>query len=130
MPKDTEINIKKLAANDKIFMCVFSGRELSEIKNHLKFPNVTYAGNHGLEVEYPSGKKFKIEMPEELLEKHNKLVAELKEKVSENFWKYKNPSMCIFFFAKCDKSLNIPFWESIIRSNELFIVHINCQNAC
>lgn len=97
MPKDTEINIKKLAANDKIFMCVFSGRELSEIKNHLKFPNVTYAGNHGLEVEYPSGKKFKIEMPEELLEKHNKLVAELKEKVSENFWKYKNPSMWIFF---------------------------------
>lgn len=81
MPKDTEINIKKLAANDKIFMVVFSGRELSEIKNHLKFPNVTYAGNHGLEVEYPSGKKFKIEMPEELLEKHNKLVAELKEKV-------------------------------------------------
>jgi len=81
MPKDTEINIKKLAANEKIFMCVFSGRELSEIKNHLKFPNVTYAGNHGLEVEYPSGKKFKIEMPEELLEKHNKLVAELKEKV-------------------------------------------------
>ncbi|XP_064541905.1 uncharacterized protein LOC135430977 [Drosophila montana] len=81
MPKDTEINIKKLAANEKIFMVVFSGRELSEIKNHLKFPNVTYAGNHGLEVEYPSGKKFKIEMPEELLEKHNKLVAELKEKV-------------------------------------------------
>lgn len=83
MPKDTEINIKKLAANEKIFMVVFSGRELSEIKNHLKFPNVTYAGNHGLEVEYPSGKKFKIEMPEELLEKHNKLVAELKEKVSQ-----------------------------------------------
>ena len=82
MPKDTEINIKKLAANEKIFMCVFSGRELNEIKNHLKFPNVTYAGNHGLEVEYPSGKKFKIEMPEELLEKHNKLVEELKEKVS------------------------------------------------
>jgi len=51
MPKDTEINIKKLAANEKIFMCVFSGRELSEIKNHLKFPNVTYAGNHGLEVD-------------------------------------------------------------------------------
>lgn len=82
MPKDTEINIKKLAANEKIFMCIFSGRELTEIKNHLKLPNVTYAGNHGLEVEYPSGKKFKIEMPEELLEKHNKLVAELKEKVS------------------------------------------------
>lgn len=81
MPKDTEINLKKLAANEKIFMCIFSGRELAEIKNHLKYPNVTYAGNHGLEVEYPSGKKFKIEMPEELLQKHNKLVEELKEKV-------------------------------------------------
>nr|XP_014089059.1 trehalose-phosphate phosphatase B [Bactrocera oleae] len=81
MPKDTEINIKKLAANDKVFMVVFSGRDLAEIKNHLKFPNVTYAGNHGLEVEYPSGKKFKIEMPEELLKKHQELVNELKEKV-------------------------------------------------
>ena len=81
MPKDTEINMKKLAANEKIFTCIFSGRELNEIKNHLKFPNVTYAGNHGLEVEYPSGKKFKIEMPQELLDKHNKLVEELKEKV-------------------------------------------------
>lgn len=81
MPKDNEINIKKLAQNEKIFLCIFSGRELSDIKNHLKLPNVTYAGNHGLEVEYPSGKKFKIEMPEELLEKHKKLVEELKEKV-------------------------------------------------
>lgn len=81
MPKDTEINIKKLAANEKVFMVVFSGRDLPEIKNHLKFPSVTYAGNHGLEVEYPSGKKFKIEMPEELLKKHQELVNELKEKV-------------------------------------------------
>jgi len=60
MPKDTEINIKKLVANEKIFVCIFSGRELAEIKNHLKYPNVTYAGNHGLEVEYPSGKKLKL----------------------------------------------------------------------
>jgi len=81
MPKDNEINIKKLAQNEKIFLCIFSGRELNDIKNHLKLPNVTYAGNHGLEVEYPSGKKFKIEMPEELLEKHKKLVEELREKV-------------------------------------------------
>ncbi|XP_055920054.1 uncharacterized protein LOC129951760 [Eupeodes corollae] len=81
MPKDNEINIKKLATNEKIFLCIFSGRELADIKNHLKLPNVTYAGNHGLEVEYPSGKKFKIEMPEELLEKHKKLVEELREKV-------------------------------------------------
>lgn len=81
MPKDTELNIKKLAINEKVFICVYSGRPLDEIKNHLKLPNVTYAGCHGLEVEYPNGKKFMIEMPEELLNKHKKLVEELKEKV-------------------------------------------------
>jgi len=113
MPKDTEINIKKLAANEKIFMVVFSGRELSEIKNHLKFPNVTYAGNHGLEVEYPSGKKFKIEMPEELLEKHNKLVSELKEKVSyiqfsdsNGPWKLKLKNLS----SKCRKIVKSYLW--------------------
>jgi len=113
MPKDTEINIKKLAANEKIFMVVFSGRELSEIKNHLKFPNVTYAGNHGLEVEYPSGKKFKIEMPEELLEKHNKLVSELKEKVSyiqfsdsNGPWKLKLKNLS----SKCRKIVKRYLW--------------------
>ncbi|KAL5280476.1 hypothetical protein ACFFRR_004450 [Megaselia abdita] len=81
MPKDTELNIKKLANNEKVFICVYSGRPLEEIKNHLKLPNVTYAGCHGLEVEYPNGKKFMIEMPEELLNKHKQLVEELKEKV-------------------------------------------------
>jgi len=81
MPKDNEINIKKLAKNEKIFMVIFSGRELAEIKEHLKLDGVTYAGNHGLEVEYPDKKKFMIEMPKELLEKHKKLVEELKEKV-------------------------------------------------
>lgn len=81
MPKDTEINIKKLASNPKIFLCVFSGRELEEIKKHLKLENVTYAGNHGLEVEYPDRKKFTIEMPKELLDKHKKLVEALKDKV-------------------------------------------------
>jgi len=38
-------------------MVIFSGRSLEEIKNHLKYENVTYAGNHGLEVEYPDKKK-------------------------------------------------------------------------
>ncbi|XP_055388392.1 uncharacterized protein LOC129616942 [Condylostylus longicornis] len=80
MPKDNELNLKKLAKNEKIFMVIFSGRSLEEIKNHLKYENVTYAGNHGLEVEYPDKKKFKIEMPQELLDKHAKLVEELKEK--------------------------------------------------
>lgn len=81
MPKDTELNIKKLVNNEKYFICIYSGRPLEEIKNHLKLPNVTYAGCHGLEVEYPNGKKFMIEMPEELLNKHKQLVEELKEKV-------------------------------------------------
>lgn len=81
MPKDTELAIKKLAVNPNIFMCIFSGRELEEIKKHVKIDTATYAGNHGLEVEYPDKKKFMIEMPQELLDKHKKLVEELKEKV-------------------------------------------------
>lgn len=81
MPKDTELAIKKLAANEKVFMCIMSGRNLDDIKKHMKLETVTYAANHGLEVEYPDKSKFSIEMPQALLDKYGKLLEELKEKV-------------------------------------------------
>lgn len=107
MPKDTELAIKKLAANEKVFMCIMSGRNLDDIKKHMKLETVTYAANHGLEVEYPDKSKFSIEMPQALLDKYGKLLEELKEKV---MWPLRNVSWTSinldFFF----------FWKQVVCS--------------
>ena len=53
LPNGTRRAIEALAAHQRVSVAVISGRALSDIKNKVGIRNITYAGNHGIEIEGP-----------------------------------------------------------------------------
>ena len=53
LPDDTKRVIERLADHDRVGVAVISGRSLSDIKNKVGIRHITYAGNHGIEIEGP-----------------------------------------------------------------------------
>ncbi|MDD1652759.1 MAG: trehalose-phosphatase [Methanomicrobiales archaeon] len=53
LPDDTRCAIEALAASQRVGVAVVSGRALSDIKNKVGIHGITYAGNHGIEIEGP-----------------------------------------------------------------------------
>ncbi|XP_055372179.1 uncharacterized protein LOC129606099 [Condylostylus longicornis] len=84
MSKEVENSLKKFAVHPNIFLGVISGRGLEDVKNKVGIPNITYGGNHGLEIENPDGSRSDFQLDGELKEKYQKMVQELNEKVRRN----------------------------------------------
>jgi len=53
LPDDTRCAIEALAASQRVGVAVVSGRALSDIKSKVGIHGMTYAGNHGIEIEGP-----------------------------------------------------------------------------
>lgn len=53
LPDGTRRAIEALAAHQRFGVAVVSGRALSDIKNKVGIQNITYAGNHGMEIGGP-----------------------------------------------------------------------------
>lgn len=81
MEPDSENALKKLATHPDVFLAVISGRTAEDAKNKVSIDNITYAGNHGLEILYANGTKFQYEVSAELKNNFTKLVQELEQKV-------------------------------------------------
>jgi len=53
LPDETRRALEVLASHVRVSVAVVSGRALSDIKNRVGIQGMTYAGNHGIEVEGP-----------------------------------------------------------------------------
>jgi trehalose 6-phosphate phosphatase len=53
LPDDTRQALEVLASNPRVGVAVVSGRSLGDIKRKVGLQGITYAGNHGIEVEGP-----------------------------------------------------------------------------
>jgi len=53
LPHDTRRVLLALADHARVSVVVISGRSLSDVKNKVGIQGITYAGNHGLEIEGP-----------------------------------------------------------------------------
>jgi trehalose 6-phosphate phosphatase len=53
LPDDTRRALEALAGHDRVDVAVVSGRALSDIKSKVGIQGITYAGNHGVEIEGP-----------------------------------------------------------------------------
>ena len=53
LPPGTRKELEALATRPKVGVAVVSGRALADIKNRVGIPGITYAGNHGIEIEGP-----------------------------------------------------------------------------
>ncbi|EDW87761.1 probable trehalose-phosphate phosphatase C [Drosophila yakuba] len=84
MPVELEAILHKIAKHPKVFLAVISGRGLKDVQKQVNIDGITYAGNHGLEIEYPDGSRHDYELPTEIQKNYIAMVEELKEKVEKN----------------------------------------------
>ena len=54
IPESTRLLLQELAQKPGFSVAIISGRSLSDLKARIGLENLTYAGNHGLEIEGPS----------------------------------------------------------------------------
>ncbi|XP_016964689.1 uncharacterized protein LOC108034326 isoform X2 [Drosophila biarmipes] len=84
MPVELEAILHKIAKHPQVFLAVISGRGLKDVQKQVNIDGITYAGNHGLEIEYPDGSRHDYELPTEIQKNYTDMVRELKEKVERN----------------------------------------------
>lgn len=84
MPDELEAILHKLAKHPLIFLAVISGRALKDVQKMVNIEGITYAGNHGLEIEYPDGSRHDYELPADIQKNYTAMVKELKERVERD----------------------------------------------
>jgi len=65
-----------LSETEKCRLAIISGRELKDIKKRIGIANISYAGNHGFEIESPD---FKYTIP--LYDEYRSVVCKLKKEI-------------------------------------------------
>jgi len=77
LPPATKEVLQRLADMPEVFVSVITGRCLPDIKAKVNIKNITYAGNHGLDIVHPDGTKFVPPLPEEVESKASWLLQKL-----------------------------------------------------
>ena len=57
LPDETKAVLERLSKNPDIFMAIITGRSIPDIKQKVGIKGITYAGNHGLDINHPDGTK-------------------------------------------------------------------------
>ncbi|XP_064541870.1 trehalose-phosphate phosphatase [Drosophila montana] len=84
MDDELETLLHRLAKHPQIFLSVISGRGLKDVQAHVNIEGVTYAGNHGLEIEYPDGSRHDYELPADVKRNYTAMVEELRQRLEKN----------------------------------------------
>lgn len=87
LPPETKNILLRLSQNPEIHISIVSGRAVNDVKTKVGIDNITYAGNHGLEVIHSDNNHFLVPMPLEFQEKSKQLLKELQDQVcKEGAW--------------------------------------------
>lgn len=84
MEPETEQTLKLLAKHPNVYLGIISGRSADNVREKVGIDNITYAGNHGLEINYWNKQHFLYQLPKEMKLNFEKLVLDLEENVSGN----------------------------------------------
>ncbi|XP_036222819.2 uncharacterized protein [Bactrocera oleae] len=84
MTVDMEKMLNQLAVHPKIFLSIISGRGLRDVQSRIGIKGITYAGNHGLEIESGNGTRHDYALPAELKKHYDPMVKELTDNVQKN----------------------------------------------
>jgi trehalose-phosphatase len=76
-PSEVKKLLEKLRDLPGVYLAIISGRSLEDLKGKVEVPGIIYVGNHGLEIENPSGRHKKI--------LSSTRTKELK-KITQNLW--------------------------------------------
>lgn len=81
IPPETKNVLQRLSIMSGVFLAVISGRNVNNVKEMVGIDNITYAGNHGLEVLFPDGTKYVHQLPSEFNDQVNELIKKLEDNV-------------------------------------------------
>lgn len=84
MDPELEQNLHALAKSPKVFMAVISGRGIKDVERKVGIKNITYAGNHGIEIQDPDGSRKDYQLPQDIQASYKSLVSELNQKLNKN----------------------------------------------
>lgn len=60
--------LEKLVTRPNYFLGFISGREMFDLKSRIGIDNVTYSGNHGMEIVFPNKTEFHYPITAEMME--------------------------------------------------------------
>ena len=60
LPDETKQILERLSKMPDVFMGIITGRSIPDIKQKVGIPDITYAGNHGLDIVHPDGTKVNL----------------------------------------------------------------------
>lgn len=82
MDPDSELALRSLTNNPNVYVAIISGRSADDAREIARIENITYAGNHGLEIVFVNKPRYNHELDEETRRKYVKMVDELERTVS------------------------------------------------
>lgn len=74
-------HLRDLVSKRNVNVAVISGRGLEDVKKLVGLDQVTYGGNHGLEILYPNGSLYEHKISDDLRQNFTKLIKALEEHV-------------------------------------------------
>ena len=83
LPEATRATLQRLANMPEVFIAVITGRCVPDIRSKVNIKNITYPGNHGIDIRHPDGTVFVPPMPEEVEERASRLLQRLQAECCE-----------------------------------------------
>ncbi|XP_021947328.1 alpha,alpha-trehalose-phosphate synthase [UDP-forming] isoform X2 [Folsomia candida] len=119
IPTETKKVLERLSSMSDVYIAIVSGRNVENVKKMVGIPNVTYAGNHGLEIVHPDGTKFVHPMPVAYEEKVSTLLKELQEELChDGAWVENKGAVLTYHYRDTPLNLRPPM---ISRASELMV---------
>ena len=81
IPNETKRVLQRLANCPDMYIALISGRGVANVRSMVGIDNITYAGNHGLEILHPDGTTFTHPLPAGNEETISKLLHALQQEV-------------------------------------------------
>ena len=92
--------LEKLSSMCDVNVVIISGRSVENVKKMVGIQGITYAGNHGFEIEHPDGTLFIHPVPHEYLLLQKQLKAELEKISTDGAWVEDKGSSLTFHFRE------------------------------
>lgn len=94
---DAERAMNRLVKHTNVFVAVISGRQLSDLTKRTRIENITYSGNHGLEVLFGNGTQFHYRISAEVYRNGTILRDLLRERFNGVWVEDKNVSFTFHY---------------------------------
>lgn len=84
MNAKTKQLIHKIATHPNIHLVVISGRRLADVRQRVGIDNITYSGNHGMEITFLNQTEYHYPLSSDIYRNCSLLRNELQQKLAKN----------------------------------------------